>query len=71
MNKQEEIKKCDKLINRYILRARKFIDYACFQYGKYNYALGKTPDANFISDFQYFVFTKKLLIFHPKGPNFD
>ena len=26
MNKQEELKKCDKLINRYILRARKFID---------------------------------------------
>ena len=58
MNKREEIKKCDKLINRYILRARKFIDYGCFQYGKYNYVLGKKPDANFISDFQYFVFTK-------------
>lgn len=47
MNKQEEIKKCDKLMNRYILRARKFIEYACFQYGKYKCMLGKKPDAEF------------------------
>ena len=58
MDKQEEIKKCDKLINRFILRSKKFIEYACFQYGKYKCMLGKKPDAEFISDFQYFVFTK-------------
>lgn len=55
MYKQKEIKECDKFINRYILRARKFIEYACFQYGKYNYAISQTPSADFISDFQYFV----------------
>lgn len=58
MYKQKEIKECDKFINRYILRARKFIEYACFQYGKYNYAISQTPSADFISDFQYFVLTK-------------
>ncbi len=29
MDKQKEIKECDKFINRYILRARKFIEDAC------------------------------------------
>ena len=45
MNKEicgeDENKKCDKLINRYILRGRKFVDYACFQYGAYNARDGK------------------------------
>lgn len=58
MNKKQEIHECDKLINKFILRARKFIEYGCFQYGKYNYAVAKKPDASFVSDFQYFVFTK-------------
>ena len=56
--KQNEINECDKLINKYILRARKFIEYGCFQYGKYSYAIGKKPTTDFISDFQYFVLTK-------------
>lgn len=56
--KQNKINECDKLINKYILRARKFIEYGCFQYGKYSYAIGKKPTADFISDFQYFVLTK-------------
>lgn len=30
MSKDKEISSCDKLINRYILRGKKFIDYACF-----------------------------------------
>lgn len=58
MYKKKEIRECDKLINRFIFRARKFIEYGCFQYGKYNYAISKQPDASFISDFQYFVLTK-------------
>lgn len=58
MEKREEIIKCDKLINKFILRARKFVKYACFQYGKYNYTISKEVNASFISDFQYFVFTK-------------
>lgn len=58
MGKDKEIAECDKLINKFILRGKKFIDYACFQYGKYGYIISKKPDAGFISDFQYFVFTK-------------
>lgn len=58
MKKTDEITECDKLINRYLLRARKFVEYACFQYGKVNYIIGGKPDAGFVSDFQYFVFTK-------------
>lgn len=62
MNKEicgeDENKKSDKLINRYILRGRKFVDYACFQYGAYNAAISGEADANFIDDYQYFVFTK-------------
>lgn len=58
MYKKKELRECDKLINRFIFRARKFIEYGCFQYGKYNYAISKQPDASFISDFQYFVLTK-------------
>ncbi len=58
MNKRKEIIECDKLINKFILRGRRFVKYACFQYGKYNYAMGREINASFISDFQYFVFTK-------------
>lgn len=58
MTKKKEIVECDKLINSFILRARKFIEYGCFQYGKYQCAIGNKPDEAFISDFQYFVFTK-------------
>ena len=62
MNKEicgeDENKKCDKLINRYLLRGKKFVDYACFQYGAYNAAISGKADAHFIDDFQYFVFTK-------------
>lgn len=58
MTKDKEIEKCDKLINRYILRSEKFVDYACFQYGKYAFIINGEPDAGYINDFQYFVFTK-------------
>ncbi|WP_455718375.1 DUF5677 domain-containing protein [Anaerosporobacter sp.] len=49
---------CDKFLNRYLLRGTDFVEYACFQYGKYNAFISGEPDAHFISDFQYFVFTK-------------
>lgn len=58
MDAEWVISECDKLINKFILRARRFIEYGCFQYGKYQYAISKKPDASFISDFQYFVLTK-------------
>jgi hypothetical protein len=52
------ISTCDKFINRYLLRGTYFVEYACFQYGKHNALMSGEPDAHFISDFQYFVFTK-------------
>ncbi len=58
LNKRKEIIECNKLINKFIFRSRKFVEYACFQYGKCKYAISKKVDASFISDFQYFVFTK-------------
>ena len=27
---------CNKFINQYLLRGRKFVEYACFRYGYYN-----------------------------------
>lgn len=58
MDNEKNIKECDKLINRFILRSRKFIEYGCFQYGLCAYAMSGKPDASLVSDFQYFVFTK-------------
>ena len=58
MDKEQAIIECDKLINRFIFRSKKFIEYGCFQYGKYQYAISKKIDAYFVDDFQYFVFTK-------------
>lgn len=49
---------CDKLINRYLIRGRNIVNYTCFPYGQYNAMMSGEPDAHFISDFQYFVFTK-------------
>lgn len=49
---------CDKFINRYLLRGRNIADYTCFQYGHYDVMICGEPDAHFISNFQYFVFTK-------------
>lgn len=54
----ESEKQCDKFLNRFLLRGKKFIDYACFPYGLYNATLKGEPDSNFVDDFQYFVFTK-------------
>ena len=52
------IKRCDGYLNRYIFRAKGFINYACFQYGLYNYAMSEEVSAQFVDDFQYFIFTK-------------
>lgn len=57
-NQLDEMKQSDKLINRFLLRGNKFVDYACFQYGAYNMAISGKANASYISDFQYFVFVK-------------
>lgn len=61
MNKEDYKKHiliCNKFINRYIFQSRKFIEYACFQYGKFNEIITQKPDLRYIWDYQYFVFTK-------------
>jgi len=52
------VKSCNKLINKYIFLGKKFIGSSCFQYGKFTSYMSGELDAHFISDFQYFVFTK-------------
>lgn len=52
--------KCDKLINKYIYYGKGFIETSCFQYGRFNAYISGELDAHFISDFQYFVFTKAI-----------
>lgn len=51
---------CDKYINRFLLRGRKFVEYACFRYGLYNAQISGEVGSGFIDDFQYFVFTKSI-----------
>lgn len=61
MKKEEmdrKIEFCNKLINNYLLRSKDFVEYACYQYGWVNSQISGKADARFISDFQYFVFTK-------------
>lgn len=57
-DREKIITQCDKLINKFLLRGKAFVEYACFQYGQFNFTVGGKPDAHFIDDFQYFVFTK-------------
>lgn len=57
-DREKAVIQCDKLINKFLLRGKAFVEYACFQYGQFNYIMGEKPDARFIDDFQYFVFTK-------------
>lgn len=49
-----------KLINQYLLRGRKFVEYACFRYGYYNAQISGKIGNGFVDDFQYFVFTKSI-----------
>ena len=51
---------CNKFINQYLLRGRKFVEYACFRYGDYNARISGEIGSGFIDDFQYFVFTKSI-----------
>lgn len=51
---------CNKFINRYIFRGRKFVDYACFGYGYYDAKISGEIGSSFIDDFQYFVFAKSI-----------
>lgn len=51
---------CNKLINQYLLRGRKFVEYACFRYGYYNAQISGKIGNGFVDDFQYFVFTKSI-----------
>lgn len=51
MDKNKEIsnrQRCDKYINRYLLRARNIVNYTCFQYGENNYMVSGEPDAHCI-----------------------
>lgn len=49
---------CDKLINRFILRSKTFVDYSCFRYGEFTFYNSNMINSGFIDDFQYFAFTK-------------
>lgn len=51
---------CNKFINQYIIRGRKFVDYACFGFGYYDAKISGEIGSSFIDDFQYFVFTKSI-----------
>lgn len=52
------IRKSDKFINKLILQSKKFVIYACFEYGKYNHIASGEKSIQYIDDFQYFAFTK-------------
>ena len=58
----DEIKICDKLINKYIYRARRFVECACFQYGELNTILSGKKSPQYVDDFQYFNFVKSTKI---------
>ena len=51
---------CNKFINQYLLRGRKFVENACFRYGYYNAQISGKIGNGFVDDFQYFVFTKSI-----------
>ena len=50
---------CNKFINQYLLRGRKFVEYACFRYGYYDAKINGKIGNGFVDDFQYFVFYKE------------
>jgi hypothetical protein len=53
----ECIQKLDKLINRFILESRKFIEYTAFPYGTVDLLLSGEKNEKFVWDYEYFVFT--------------
>ena len=58
MQMDEAISQCNKYINKYILRGRGFVWYACFRYGDAYLHITGEPDERFVDEYQYFVFTK-------------
>lgn len=42
---------CNKFINQYLLRGRKFVEYACFRYGYYNAQISGKIGNGFVDDF--------------------
>lgn len=50
----------NKLINRFLLHGKKFVDYSCFQYGKTSTIVSGEKSDAYVDDFQYFVFTKSI-----------
>lgn len=51
-------KEMDKLINSFILQAKKFTWYACFNYGLSTYIVSNEKTAHFTYDYDYFNFAK-------------
>lgn len=58
MKKEDVIIRCKKLINKFLLRGTRFVDYACFQYGACQSMISGEISQAYIDDFQYFVFVK-------------
>lgn len=52
------IKDLDKMINKFILQSKKFVEYACFPYGLIDLAVANELTTKFVYDFEYFAFTK-------------
>lgn len=51
---------CDKYINRFLLRGKKFVEYACYRYGSVSAQISGEIGIEFVDEFQYFVFTKSI-----------
>jgi hypothetical protein len=58
MDKEFYIEKIDKLINKFILRSRHFVDYAAHLYGFTDLLLTGEKNSKFTYDHEYFNFTK-------------
>ncbi len=52
---------CNKFINQYLLRGRKFVEYACFRYGYYNAQISDKIGNGFVDDFQYLILCQDLV----------
>ncbi|MDF1511452.1 DUF5677 domain-containing protein [Robertmurraya sp. DFI.2.37] len=55
---EKYIKDLDKIINKFILQSKKFVEYVCFPYGLIDLAVANQLTTKFIYDFEYFAFTK-------------
>ncbi|OMD62998.1 hypothetical protein BSK62_22075 [Paenibacillus odorifer] len=57
-NEYVYIKLLDKLINRFILESKKFVEYAAFLYGTVDLGAYDYKSSKLVCDFEYFAFTK-------------